>query len=111
MKQAATASGAQFPDSATYAAMLRKNEENYRRYRIDVNNDSTYVTTLAAGMSKWLPVKGRFVHTDANDGLHMLDEKGTVVSEALEIKDAELRIALNGPLNTLLLFRREAPEP
>jgi len=109
MEQTPTTSGMQLPDRSILAAMLKQNDENYRRYRIEFKEDSTYLTELAAGMTKWLPVNGRVMRTDGQGQLQLVDAFGTVTTTAMEIKDGELHLDLAGPLNTVLLFRRKEP--
>ena len=111
MKQAVAAiPNAQVPDSASFASTLKQVHENYRRYRIDFKEDSTYVTELSAGMSKWVPEKGQLRRTHLGDGLQMLDASGTSITTAIEMKDGELYLSMNGLMSSLLVFRREQPE-
>ncbi|MCB0758278.1 MAG: hypothetical protein KDC01_07450 [Flavobacteriales bacterium] len=118
MKQQAAMTSTPLPDSATYAAMLYQNHENYRHYRIDFKSDSTYVTELAAKMSKWLPEKGQLTRTFPDGSVQMLDSFGTAVTSAITIQAGELHLFLSDPmffgtdtpkLNRVLVFRRQQP--
>jgi hypothetical protein len=106
------------PDSAAFAQQLRQNDENYRRYRLEFKEDSTYATELASGMSKWLPENGRLRYADTDGLLQMLDSFGTAVTSAIAITSGELHLSLADPMlfdsgfptmKRELVFRRKEP--